>query len=1076
MERDPYDEEIEVLGNQPEPPSDPEDDDRTSTTASPAPPRREASDEPTARMPSRPGLQPLLHPILVREAAGVGEATGTFARAEASLLHEGIEYKWPMTADESDFDGSGPFLAERMISLNTNAGVLPVESSIEVTSLTTTQPMLKPLPDAPRDHDKDASDLVVVSNGSRFLYANKVVGDETVPFAYAVSETSVALCNSSATMHFKSKGGCKCGAFEMKATAWFDPATGCPKLLVKHPYNNGTWSKCPKQPKDGWTASGADLCQVLQVSTWPEHDVRSLQAEHVTEYVAPFDVEAAALALFDKHYKTTILVDVLDAKLGNAIIKCGTVSKPALFCADRNTRLWMVRDMAQSTLIDNQVDQLCTHAMAMAKRSDDNLRLIVQQLQERSETAGWPDLSKAATKKKGKGKGDSDEDDDEEDDEEADANARLAKLRAGLKQPHLRSWFDGIALHQSHTAKMLLKRIPHCGLGGKAEISPFNFPSLLPFSDGQLIDFGLKESGGIVRRIEQADLLTKTMPYPTPNLEALLPEDLSTASEAALRAFGKQLGDEEATIEYARFMKMYYNYDGGVMYKLSVIAKALVGDTFLSSLYVQLGARKPSGEFIQGAGKGMTTAIDQLALGEYAESFPLALLFYKEQMNGACPGFAKLEAKRYLLVNEANQQQDKGGANLSINQNILRRLVPQGPEEKLSARQLYEGFLDFHAQIISLVVNLNDMHSGLMTRRRAQAVYISPVFLPPSEYGKWTAANHDPNVLSADWRDAVIAVAGLDGAGNANVHKGSSTNPYDKDVWKRMAKIHLACATLLARRCVRSGKWPAVPKVNEELTRTLLEEEANRASAVKEGVDPATLQRLADAWHDFAAPCPTQPKITGGIVHACECKHGEHERWCVVGAEAFTTWLSMHDNALAKAVHVTKGASHVINLLKSAVPGLQGTHCERVRRGPSGTPYGDDKHRVRSAVMGWRAKSESVLSRKEGKKPMARAERPTKRKGKTFGAEKTGKKQKTITAIQGAEIETGSEKAPAPKKINMHASKSDSSDDDDDSDSEDDPSEEEEEEGSGDDSSEDEDSGEEGGSNDESDAREDEDE
>ena len=104
-------------------------------------------------------------------------------------------------------------------------------------------------------------------------------------------------------------------------------------------------------------------------------------------------------------------------------------------------------------------------------------------------------------------------------------------------------------------------------------------------------------------------------------------------------------------------------------------------------------------------------------------------------------------------------------------------------------------------------------------------------------------------------------------------------------------------------QCVRSGKWPAVPTVNEKLTRTLLEEEANRASAVKEGVDPATLQRLADAWHDFAVPCPTKPKITGGIFHACECKHGEHERWCVVGADAFTTWLGMTDNALAKAVH-----------------------------------------------------------------------------------------------------------------------------------------------------------------------------
>ena len=1087
MNRDPYDEEVEVLGRQSEPPPDAEDDDRTSTTASPAPLHREPSDDTTARMPTRPGLQPKLHAILVRETAGAGETTGTFARAEASLLHEGVEYDWPVSEQKSeDFDGSGEYLAERMTSMITKAGLVSCE--IDVTALTTKQPMLKPLPDAPRDHDKDASDLVVVSNGKRFLYANKAINsDETVPYAYAVSETSVSLLKSSVSMQFK-RGDedprddvCKCGAIEMKTTAWFDPATGCPKILVEHPLQDDAWGACLKQPTGGWTTSGVDLCRVLQVSTWPEHEVRALQAKHVTEYVAPFDVETAALALFDKHYKTTILVDVLDAKLGSAIIKSGTVSKPALFCADRNTRLWMVRDMAQSTLIDNQVDQLCTHAMAMAKRGDGMLKLIVNRLKERSETAGWPDLLKPSEKqidgaveklvkawKDANGK-DAKPSQGEMDAMklEAGANIRLAKLCASLKQPHLRPWYDGISLHQHHTAKMLLKRIPHCGMGGKAEISPFNPPTLLPFSDGQLVDFGIKESGGIVRRIEQADLLTKTLQYSMPDMEVEMPKDLNTATDAELRTFGTRLGDEEATIEYARFMKMYYNYEGGVMYKLSVVAKALVGDTFLSSLYVQLGARKPSGEFIQGAGKGMTTAIDQLALGEYAESFPLALLFYKEKMDGACPGFAKLEAKRYVLVNEANQQQDKGGANHSINQNMLRRLVPQGPEEKLSARQLYEGFLDFYAQIISLVVNLNDMHAGLMAGRRAQAVYISPVFLPPSEYDKWTAANHDANVLSADWRDAVIAVAGVDGKDNANVHKGSSTNPYDKDMWERMAKIHLACATLFARRCVRSGKWPAVPEVNEQLTRTLLEEEANRASAAKDGVVTATLQRLTDAWYDFAVPCPTKPKTSSGTFHACECKRGDHERWCLVGAEAFTTWLSMNDNALAKEVHVSKGASHVINLLKSTVPGLQGVRCERVRRGPSGTPYGDDKHRVRSAIMGWCAKSGSGLSRKESKKPVARAERPSKRKSKAFGAEHT-KKQKTILrTIQGDEIMTDVDKGSTPKNA---AGKSDSSDDESDSDSEDDPPETSEEEESEDASSDTEDSGEdEDGSNDESD-------
>ena len=138
------------------------------------------------------------------------------------------------------------------------------------------------------------------------------------------------------------------------------------------------------------------------------------------------------------------------------------------------------------------------------------------------------------------------------------------------------------------------------------------------------------------------------------------------------------------------------------MFRLSVVAKALVGDTFLSALYVQLGARKSNGDFIQGAGKGMPSKLDQDALGAYAESYPLSLLFYNEKVDGASPGFAKLESKRYVLIDEANQQKNQSGGDKEINPNMLRRLVPQGPEVKLSARQLYESHLEFYAQIISL--------------------------------------------------------------------------------------------------------------------------------------------------------------------------------------------------------------------------------------------------------------------------------------------------------------------------------------------------------------------------------------
>ena len=73
-----------------------------------------------------------------------------------------------------------------------------------------------------------------------------------------------------------------------------------------------------------------------------------------------------------------------------------------------------------------------------------------------------------------------------------------------------------------------------------------------------------------------------------------------------------------------------------------------------------------------------------------------------------------------------------------------------------------------------------------------------------------------------------------------------------------MARIHLDCATLLARRCVKTGAWPAVPKINEDLTNLLLQEEANRASSARNGIDAATLQRLTDAWHDFL-PCRARP-------------------------------------------------------------------------------------------------------------------------------------------------------------------------------------------------------------------------
>ena len=512
----------------------------------------------------------------------------------------------------------------------------------------------------------------------------------------------------------------------------------------------------------------------------------------------------------------------------------------------------------------------------MGKRSEDELKLIKRRLEERSENAGWPDL--LFVKKP--------DDDDEEDDTEG---RKVSKLRNGLQHPHLRSWYDNAALHQSHTAKQLLKRIPHRGLGPKRDISPFNPPQLLPFEDGKLLDFGQPGSGGFVRRIEQSDMLTKTLPFALKDLDSALLPDLDTATEVEMCAFGQRLGDEEATLEYWKFMKLYFNYPGGAMYRLSLVAKALAGDTFHSALYVQLGARKPNGDFIQGAGKGMPSKLDQDALGAFADSFPLSLLFYKEKLDGASPGFAKLEAKRFVLIDEANQQQNQSGGDQVINPNMLRRLVPQGPEVKLSARQLYEGHLEFYAQIISLVVNLNNMYAGLFEGRRSQAIHLSTVFLPGDEYERWVTANHDVTVLSAKWRDSVLAVAGADNSAKHNVQRKANGNPYPAEMWKRMARVHLTCATLLARRCVKTGDWPAVPKVNEDLTNLLLQEEANRASSAGNGIDAATLQRLTDAWHDFAVPCETELK--GGksaVPHACKCTRDGQERWCVVGVDCFS--------------------------------------------------------------------------------------------------------------------------------------------------------------------------------------------
>ena len=417
----------------------------------------------------------------------------------------------------------------------------------------------------------------------------------------------------------------------------------------------------------------------------------------------------------------------------------------------------------------------------------------------------------------------------------------------------------------------------------------------------------------------------------------------------------------------------------------------------------------------RGAGKGMPSKLDQDALGAYADSCPLSLLFYKEKVDGASPGFAQLEAKRYVLIDEANRQQNQSGIDQVINPNMLRRLVPQGPEVKLSARQLYEGHLEFYAQIISLMVNLNNMYAGLFDGRRAQAIHLSTVFLPGDEYDRWVTANHDPNVLSAKWRDSVLAVADVDGSAKHNVQRKANGNPYPAEMWKRMARMHLTCATLLARRCVKTGAWPAVPKVNEDLTNLLLQEEADRASSARNGIDAATLQRLNDAWHDFAVPCETELKGSKSTVpHACKCTRDGHERWCAVGVDGFITWLSQTNGPLSKAVQATKGATHMISLLEQAVPELETAHCGKASRAPAGTKYAQE--RPRNAIVRWRAKIEGKLNpKKSSKAPVARADQPTKRnKPTTFGAEQGNpKKQRSIAA-----------------GMSLHTSKSDTSNDD----------------------------------------------
>ena len=108
--------------------------------------------------PCRPGLQPKLNTVLCREASDVAPRVGTFTRAEASLLYEGTTYNWPMAEEEDGFDGAGPFLISRMQTCIANATGAHFQAFSDAihpehtTGFETTRPIVKALPDAPRDH------------------------------------------------------------------------------------------------------------------------------------------------------------------------------------------------------------------------------------------------------------------------------------------------------------------------------------------------------------------------------------------------------------------------------------------------------------------------------------------------------------------------------------------------------------------------------------------------------------------------------------------------------------------------------------------------------------------------------------------------------------------------------------------------------------------------------------------------------------------------------------------------------------------------------------------------------------
>ena len=95
----------------------------------------------------------------------------------------------------------------------------------------------------------------------------------------------------------------------------------------------------------------------------------------------------------------------------------------------------------------------------------------------------------------------------------------------------------------------------------------------------------------------------------------------------------------------------------------------------------------------------------------------------------------------------------------------------------------------------------------------------------------------------------------------------------------------------------------------------------------------------------------------------------------MVGVDGFSTWLSTTDKPLAKEIQATKGAAHMLTLLKQAVPGLETAHCDRAARAPARTRYAQE--RPRNAIVRWRAKSEGKLNPpKPSKAPVARAEKP----------------------------------------------------------------------------------------------------